>query len=65
MKKFEKEHYVVMGEIDKELGFQVHDDTWGRYSKNLIARDISLSEALRNALIQFYAAEDSLYKLER
>lgn len=38
-------------------------DTWGTYSGKLILRDISLAEALRNALVQTVPAKDSLYHL--
>ena len=37
------------------------DDTWGFYSADFINRDISLFEAIRNALIPLFAPGESFY----
>lgn len=58
-----KEHGPTMKRILAELNQPDIRDTWGTYSGNLILRDISLQEALRNALVQITPSEKSLYHL--
>lgn len=54
-------HSEAMAIIEREHG-KLPNDTWGTYSGGLIARTVSLEEALRNALIQLVAPEKSFYK---
>lgn len=61
MDELKMEHCDVMTIVEKELG-NLPNDTWGTYSGGVIAREKSLEESLRNALIQIIAPNDSLYK---
>lgn len=54
-------HSEAMSIIEREHG-KLPNDTWGTYSGGMIARSVSLEESLRNALIQFAAPGQSLYK---
>jgi len=61
MRKGEK-HNDIMHDFD--VLFNLPDDnrdTWSRYTGGSISREISLSEALRNALIQSVESERNLY----
>lgn len=60
MKSAQLEHFQVMELLEKEHDLS-DSDTWANYSGNKIARDISLEEALRNALIQVFSPTESLY----
>lgn len=60
MKELDMEHCDVMTLIGEELG-NLPNDTWGTYSGGLILREISLGEAVRNALIQLLPYEQNLY----
>lgn len=61
MEQDKKEHWQIMREL--EVAFQhSSDDTWGNYSGRMISRDVSLQEAIRNAIIQLFANEESYYK---
>ena len=54
-------HSEVMVLLEEE--FRLPDsETWGNYSGGMIAREVSLAEALRNALIQVVAPDCSLYR---
>jgi non-canonical (house-cleaning) NTP pyrophosphatase len=57
------EHGPAMHQIRNELHQHDDRDTWGTYSDKLILRDVSLQEALRNALIQTLPSKNSLYHL--
>ena len=61
MKDMNMQHCDVMEVIEKEFG-KLPNDTWGTYSGELILREVSLEESLRNALIQITAPETSFYK---
>ncbi len=63
MKKRELDHWEVMPELRKELNLTTHKDTWGEYSANMLIRELSLEEALRNALVQLFAPEGALFHL--
>jgi len=54
-------HSDIMTILEKEHG-KLPNDTWGSYSGGMIAREVSLKEAIRNALIQAVAPEESFYK---
>src|SRR3989344_6893738 len=54
MDELKMEHSDVMTIIEKEFG-SLPNDTWGTYSGGMIAREVSLGEAIRNALIQIVA----------
>lgn len=54
-------HSEVMTILEKEHG-KLPNDTWGSYSGGIIIRETSLKEAIRNALIQIVAPEESFYK---
>ena len=54
-------HSEVMVLLEEE--FRLPDsETWGNYSGGMIAREVSLAEALRNALIQVVAPKNSFYR---
>jgi non-canonical (house-cleaning) NTP pyrophosphatase len=61
MQHDKKEHWQVMDDLNQEKGVDDDGDTWGSYSQNMIIRDISLSEAVRNALVQIFAPQESYY----
>lgn len=61
MDELKMEHCDVMTVIEEEFG-KLPNDTWGTYSGGVILREISLEEALRNALIQITAPDNSFYK---
>ncbi len=61
MKKENMEHSDVMELIEEEFG-KLPNDTWGTYTGGAILRTVSLEEALRNALIQITASENSFYR---
>lgn len=63
MRENDFRHGLAMRKILEQLNRPDERDTWGTYSDKLILRDVSLQEALRNALIQTVASEHSLYKL--
>ena len=66
MKTFNETHDVVMEKIRKRLRdkskSKTHDtkDTWSTYSGGLISRQVSLQEAVRNALIELLYEETQL-----
>jgi len=61
MKKGEK-HNEIMAYFDKEFNLPNDNrDTWSRYTDGNISRQVSLEEALRNALIQIGISEKNLY----
>ncbi len=55
------EHGPLLRAIRNEIGVENDKDTWGLYSNYKILRQTSLEEALRNALLQALAPEDSLW----
>lgn len=61
MDELKMPHSEVMGLIEEEYK-KTPNDTWGTYSGGAILREISLEEALRNALVQVISTEDSFYK---
>ena len=61
MDELNMEHCDVMTIIEKEFG-KLPNDTCGTYSGGMLIRAISLEEALRNALIQIVASDQSFYK---
>ena len=63
MKENSLEHWQAMIELRKELGMDTIKDTWGNYTGNKLLRDISLEEALRNALMQALPPKESFYAL--
>ena len=54
-------HSEVMVILEEEYNLP-DSETWGNYSGGMIAREVSLAEALRNALIQVVAPENSFYR---
>lgn len=60
MKDSNKEHFEIMATIETEME-KTANDTWGTYTAGAISREISLEEALRNALIQAIPHKESLY----
>lgn len=62
MDELHMEHCNVMTLLEKEHG-TLPNDTWGSYSGNVLIREISLEEALRNALVQVVAPSNSFYKM--
>ena len=61
MRKGEK-HNEIMAYYDKKLSAPDDNrDTWSRYTGGAISRQVSLEEALRNALIQSADSDKSLY----
>jgi non-canonical (house-cleaning) NTP pyrophosphatase len=61
MDELKMDHSHVMTIIEEEFG-KLPNDTWGTYSGGMILREVSLEEALRNALIQIAASDNSFYK---
>lgn len=61
MGELKMEHSDVMTIVEEEFG-KLPNDTWGTYSGGMIIREVSLEEAIRNALIQVVAPEGSFYK---
>jgi non-canonical (house-cleaning) NTP pyrophosphatase len=53
-------HSTAMAMIEEEYT-KTPSDTWGTYSGGIIAREVSLEEALRNAVIQVLTSKESLY----
>ena len=62
MKELGKEHYEIMEVLQGKHGTE-KGDTWGNYSGKSISREVSLTEAKRNTLIQVIAPESSYYKM--
>lgn len=56
------EHWQVMPTIRAEKGLEDEKDTWGNYTGNQLLREISLEEALRNALVQLFGPEEAFYR---
>lgn len=57
-------HNEIMADYDKIFNLPDDNrDTWSRYTGGNISREISLSEAVRNALIQVSESERNLYKM--
>lgn len=61
MDTLKMEHCDVMALLEKEHN-KLPNDTWGSYSGGIILREVSLGEAVRNAIIQATAPENSFYK---
>ncbi len=60
-----QKHDEIMAYFDKEFNLPDDNrDTWSRYTGGNISRQVSLEEALRNALIQIAHSERSLYKYQ-
>jgi inosine/xanthosine triphosphatase len=60
-----EKHNDIMAYFDK--AFNLPDDnrdTWSRYTDGTISRQVSLEEALRNALIQIGKSKRNLYNYE-
>ncbi len=60
MESLKLKHWEVMKFLEEEHNLP-GDDTWGNYSSQMIVRDLSLEEALRNALVQIFAPKESFY----
>lgn len=58
-------HNEIMADFDKKFDLpEDNRDTWSRYTGGFISRQISLEEALRNALIQCVPMERNLYNYD-
>ena len=58
-----EKHNEIMKDYDKLFArYNDNNDTWSRYTGGNISRQISLDEAVRNALIQSKESAQSLYK---
>lgn len=62
MKEHNLPHYLIFAKLNNHFDKDINSDTWGQYSGNLIMREISLEESLRNALVQIFASQESYYK---
>jgi inosine/xanthosine triphosphatase len=51
MRESGREHFQIMEALEAERGWPV-GDTWSNYTDGRIRRDVSLDEALRNAVVQ-------------
>lgn len=60
MDELKIEHSDVMTIIEEEFG-KIPNDTWGTYSGGMLAREVSLEEAVRNTLIQLVESGTSFY----
>lgn len=63
MQETQREHWQVMPQLRDELGVNTGKDTWANYTGDMLIREISLEEALRNALVQRFAPEHAFYHL--
>ncbi|MDO8515897.1 MAG: inosine/xanthosine triphosphatase [bacterium] len=61
MDELKVDHSGVMTILEKESG-NLPNDTWGSYSGGTLLREVSLEEAIRNALIQITAPKESFYR---
>lgn len=61
MDELKMKHNEVMTILEQEHGKLVND-TWGSYSGGMLIREISLEEAVRNALVQIIAPQGSFFK---
>lgn len=61
MDKLKMGHSEVMTILEQEHG-KLPNDTWGNYSGGMLIREVSLEEAIRNALIQIVAPQESFFK---
>lgn len=60
-----QKHNEIMAYFDKEFNLPDDNrDTWSRYTGGNISRQVSLEEALRNALIQVVHSERNLYNYQ-
>ena len=60
-----QKHNEIMAHFDKEFNLPDDNrDTWSRYTGGSISRQVSLEEALRNALIQTARSERNLYNYQ-
>jgi len=60
-----EKHNEIMRELDKQFNLPDDNrDTWSRYTGGNISRQVSLEEALRNALIQLVPSERNLYQVK-
>lgn len=56
-------HDKIMADYDKLFNLpEDNRDTWSRYTGGLVSRQLSLDEALRNAIIQMIPSENNLYQ---
>jgi non-canonical (house-cleaning) NTP pyrophosphatase len=62
MKEHNLPHYLIFAKINNHFHKDINSDTWGQYSGNMLLREISIEESLRNALVQVFAPEVSYYK---
>jgi hypothetical protein len=60
MRSSGRPHYEVMAALEAER--QLPHDTWSNYSGGILTRQISLEEAVRNAVVQLVACESSFYR---
>lgn len=59
-----EKHNEIMASLDKQFNLPDDNrDTWSRYTGGNISRQVSLEEALRNALIQATHSDRNLYLL--
>lgn len=61
MEKHSLKHNEMMKLFDGEQGKNPNSDTWSSYTGDVLSRNTSLQEAVRNAAIQLFTNEDSLY----
>lgn len=61
MDELNMQHNEVMTILEQEHG-KLANDTWGNYSGGMLIREISLEEAIRNALVQIVAPRGSFFK---
>lgn len=60
-----QKHNEIMAYFDKKFNLPDDNrDTWSRYTGGNISRQVSLEEALRNALIQAVDTERNLYSFQ-
>lgn len=60
-----EKHNEIMADFDKLFNLpEDNRDTWSRYTGGNISRQVSLEEAIRNALIQTVVSEQNLYRFK-
>lgn len=64
MKEHKLPHYLIFAQLNNHLDKDINSDTWAQYSGSLIVREISIEEAVRNALVQIFSPKESYYHMK-
>ena len=61
MEEHQTPHYLIFSKLNKHHNKDINSDTWGQYSGNMVLRQVSIDEAIRNTAIQVFTSENSYY----